>query len=144
MVYAVVASLAIGAAAGVGVIAFANVSFSTVEAGIGANNIVVAANVDVEALADRNVLGVTANAAGGTAGVAVMVTVVVVGNKMTQDAHDGLYEGMDPEAQVQGGFATDDSNQSQSARNNALKNKKRQNGELTALLAGQRACICDR
>ena len=60
---------------------------------------------------------------------------------MNQDAHDGLYKGMDPEAQVQGGFATDEDDASQSARNNALKNHQRQDGEMTALLAGDNQSV---
>ncbi len=91
-IYAVAATLAGSGAAGVGITALVSVSYNTVEALVGLNNVIMARDVIVEANSDRYILTGAANLVGaGVAGVAATVTIVLVGNKMSQDAHNTLY-----------------------------------------------------
>ena len=89
---AIVATVALGGTAGVGVTALVSVSLGDVAAAIGGTNDISAKNVRVHASDNRDL--VTADgtvAVGGVAGVGATVTVIIAGAKMSQDAHDTLY-----------------------------------------------------
>jgi len=90
---AVVVSIGAAGVAGVGVSLLLSLSFNTVEASIGASNEAVAGgSVLVTANSSRDVLSiVTSVGGGGVAGVGVSLSVVVTGNKISQDVHDGIY-----------------------------------------------------
>ena len=81
---AVVATAAAGGTAGVGVTGLVSVSLGDVAAVIGNSNTVKAANVNVKANEDREVIdGAATIAGGGVAGVGATITVVVAGSKMS-------------------------------------------------------------
>ncbi|MEN6635426.1 MAG: hypothetical protein ABFC56_06225, partial [Clostridiaceae bacterium] len=90
---AVVITIGAAGVAGVGVSALVSVSFNTIEASIGAGSRVTASGaVIVSASSNRDVLSfVTSVGGGGAAGVGVSLSIIVTGNKLSQDAHDNLY-----------------------------------------------------
>ncbi|MEN6340037.1 MAG: hypothetical protein ABFD03_07915, partial [Clostridiaceae bacterium] len=90
---AVVVTIAGAGVAGVGISVLVSVSFNTIEASIGAGSVVTAGgSITVLASSNRDVLTiVTSVGIGGAAGVGVSLSVVVTGNKLSQDAHDGIY-----------------------------------------------------
>jgi len=102
---AVVVTVSGSGTAAVAVTALVSVSFNTVSAVIGENAVVSGRNVNVEAISNRDAVTTVATVTGsGIAAVGVSLSVVVFGNKLPQDAHDTLYGGMDPDAQVKGSF----------------------------------------
>ncbi|MDO4545395.1 MAG: hypothetical protein Q4C25_04495, partial [Bacillota bacterium] len=90
---AIAATLAGGGTAGVGVTVLVSVAYNTVAAEIGENNKITATgDVTVSARSDREVKIYTGSFGGGvTAGVAGTVSVVVVGSKLSEDAHNAIY-----------------------------------------------------
>ena len=119
---AVAATIAGSGTVGAGVTVLTSVAYNTVVAQIGANN-TVTANTDliVKAESDRNVQIYTGSVgAGGVAGLAGTVAVVVIGSKLNDEAHDGIYvsgqddEGnkmssIDPQKQTDEAFSKADS-----------------------------------
>ncbi|MGL5174709.1 MAG: hypothetical protein ACRC75_12720, partial [Olsenella sp.] len=87
----IVATGAISGVAGVGASVLVSVSNNTVEAYVGDNATVTASgDVNVNALANRDVRAYLGTAAGGQVGVGVTVLVSVVGGKLSQDSADAL------------------------------------------------------
>lgn len=90
---AVVVTAAGSGTAAVGVTALVSVSFNTITAVIGETNTIVGKSFTLLASSNRDVVSTVATvAASGVAGVGVSLSVVVSGNKMSQDAHDSLYQ----------------------------------------------------
>ena len=90
---AVVVTVAGSGTAAVGVTALVSVSFNTITAVIGETNTIVGKSFTLLASSNRDVVSTVATvAASGVAGVGVSLSVVVSGNKMSQDAHDSLYQ----------------------------------------------------
>ena len=102
---AVVITIGGAGVAGVGVSILASVSFNTIEASVGADSVVTAGgSIKVLASSNRDVLTiVTSVGIGGAAGVGVSLSVVVAGNKMSQDAHDAIYGNQTQEQYEKGG-----------------------------------------
>lgn len=90
---AVVVTIAGSGTAAVGVTALVSVSFNTITTVIGETNTIVGKSFTLLASSNRDVVSTVATVAGsGVAGVGVSLSVVVSGNKMSQDAHDSLYQ----------------------------------------------------
>ncbi|HWP21633.1 MAG TPA: hypothetical protein VN417_02730 [Candidatus Cryosericum sp.] len=102
---AVVITIGGAGVAGVGVSILASVSFNTIEASVGAGSVVTAGgSIKVLASSNRDVLTiVTSVGIGGAAGVGVSLSIVVAGNKMSQDAHDAIYGNETQEQYEKGG-----------------------------------------
>ena len=109
---AVAATIAGSGTVGAGITVLTSVAYNTVVAQIGTNNHVTAKNnLTVKAESDRNVQIYTGTiGAGGTVGIAGTVAVVVIGSKLNDEAHNGIYvsnEGhssIDPQKQTDEAF----------------------------------------